>query len=92
MLTTFFESWESRYSELRQFLEEEKYNELADSSHQLKGILGNLSLQKGFTIIKSVQEQAKLENAKKLDKLLSALKKELIAAQDYFLANQDLFK
>lgn len=91
MLTSFFDSWTERFDKIESCLNEEKYDELADSAHQLKGILGNLAVLNGFELLNTIHEEAKLKNPKKLLKLLSSLKKELIRAQEYYEENKNLF-
>ena len=91
MLTSFFDSWIGRFSLLENMLNEEKYDELADGAHQLKGILGNLAIKRGFDLLKSIHEEARLKNPKKLIKLLNSLKMELISAQTFYEENMNLF-
>lgn len=91
MLNSFFDSWITRFESLEHFLNEEKYDELADGAHQMKGILGNLGIRNGFDLLKSIHEEARLKNPKKLVKHLNSLKKELSAAQDYFKESKHLF-
>ncbi|MEA1876144.1 MAG: Hpt domain-containing protein [Bacteroidota bacterium] len=91
MLNSFFDTWTSRFDLLESLLNEEKYDEFADGAHQLKGILGNLAIRKGFDLLKSIHEEARLKNPKKLVKLLASLKKELKSAQNFYGENIDLF-
>jgi len=91
MLSGFFETWTERFDLLDSLLHEEKYDEFADRAHQLKGILGNLAIHKAFDLLKSIHEEARLKNSKKLVKLLAALKKELMRAQLFFEENKTLF-
>ena len=91
MLTSFFDSWIGRFSLLENMLNEEKYDELADGAHQLKGILGNLAIKRGFDLLKSIHEEARLKNPKKLIKLLNSLKMELRSAQTFYEENMNLF-
>jgi HPt (histidine-containing phosphotransfer) domain-containing protein len=91
MLTTFFDSYNDRYNALQQNLQDEKYDDLADGAHQLKGILGNLALNEGFDLLKTIHEQARLGNKAKLESLLKTLDKSIRQANEYFLKSQDLF-
>lgn len=91
MLTSFFDSWTERFDAIENYLNQEKYDELADSAHQLKGILGNLAVNRGFDLLKNIHEAARLKNPKELVKLVNALKNELIKAQEYYKDSKDLF-
>ncbi len=92
MLENFWSTWLVRMDRLEANLNEEKYDDLADGAHQLKGILGNLSMHKGFDLLKTIHLEAKLKNPRKLVKLLDQLKKELIACEAYYREHLDLFK
>ncbi len=92
MIVNFFSTWMVRTNKMEADLNEEKYDDLADGAHQLKGILGNLSIQKGFHLLKTIHEEAKLKNPKKLVKLLSQLKKEITAAEKDYNDNLSLFQ
>ncbi len=91
MLSIFFETWTDRYDLLESLLNEEKYDEFADVTHQIKGILGNLAIKKGFELLESMHLEARLKNPKKLAKLLAALKKELENSHAYYKENISLF-
>jgi len=91
MLTTFFESYKERYDQLEKDLKEEKFDELADGAHQLKGILGNLSIPEGFDLLKTVHSEARLNNSAKLVGLLKKLDKSILKAEKFFNENQEIF-
>lgn len=91
MLTSFFDSYAERFDALQKNLEDENYNDLADGAHQLKGILGNLSIPEGFNLLKTIHEEARLNNSSKLKPLLITLDKSILKAQKYFGENQNLF-
>lgn len=84
MLNNFFESWMDRFEQLESNLNQENYDELADGAHQLKGILGNLAIHRGFDLLKKIHEESRLKNPGKIKKLLDKLKSELLQAQDHF--------
>lgn len=87
MMKSFFSDWESRVNNMDACLNEEKYDELADGAHQLKGILGNLSINKGFELLKSIHTEAKLKNPRQLLKLMKKLRTELERAESFYLEN-----
>jgi len=65
---------------------------VADGAHQLKGILGNLSIPEGFDLLKTIHSEARLNNRRKLEGLLIKLDKSILKAEKFFNDNQDLFK
>ncbi len=92
MLTSFFDTWTERFDAIEASLIEEDYDVLADRAHQLKGILGNLAVEDGFDLLKTIHEEARLKNSKKLNKLLASLKKELQNAQKFYADSKSLFE
>jgi len=91
MLETFFNSMDERLSLMDQQLENEEYDALADSAHQLKGILGNLAIHKGFDLLKLIHSNAKMKKGVNAAKNINLLKNELEKANKFYVKSQDLF-
>jgi HPt (histidine-containing phosphotransfer) domain-containing protein len=91
MLDSYFANWKERQEQLEYHLNHENYDELSDCAHQLKGILGNLSITKGFNLLNLIYSEAKLKNPRRIVTLLNKLKKEIRAAETYYKENHNLF-
>lgn len=91
MLHTFFDGYNERFDTLNSLLKEHEFDALADSAHQMKGIVGNLAFPRVHSTLKSMHEAAKLKESKKMEKLIKQLDQEISAAKDFLEKNMHLF-
>ena len=91
MLNSFFDTYEDRMKQLKASFEQKDFDNLADAAHQMKGILGNLALTQGHSLLKSLHESARLKDEKKINKLISSLEAEIDKARQYLQQNLELF-
>lgn len=91
MLQTFFGDWHKRMNTLHTLLHDRQFDELSDSAHQMKGILGNLAVTRAHTLLKTIHTSARQKDAAKTARLLKSLEKEITAAEKYLADNQDMF-
>jgi len=92
MLDMFFQSSDERLSALGKEFDNRNYDELAEQAHKLKGLVGNLSINKALGILKNLHEAAGLRNDLYIIRLLADLEETISKAKIYFQNNPSLNK
>jgi HPt (histidine-containing phosphotransfer) domain-containing protein len=87
MMDTFYNSSEERLSTMEREFEARNYDELADRAHQLKGIVGNLSIKEALVLLKKLHEEARMKNDKQIKKLLVKLRQSIDKAHQFYLTD-----
>lgn len=90
MLDLFFDTSDNRISVLRNEFENKNYLELADQAHKLKGIVGNLSINKAMGILKSIHTLAGDHKDQGIEDLLLELEATIAEAKAFYIHNPQL--
>jgi len=90
MLDLFFETSRQRLSVLRKDFDDHNYADLAEEAHKLKGLIGNLSITKAFSILKDLHEAANQRNDQRIDILLNELDESILEAKAFYQTNSRL--
>jgi HPt (histidine-containing phosphotransfer) domain-containing protein len=73
MLDLFFQTSDDRIRVLRIEFNRRNFEELAEQSHKLKGLIGNLSITGALPILKDIHTLARQKNESGIEKLLDEL-------------------
>lgn len=87
MLKMFFQSSDERLLALVKEFENRDYKELSEQIHKLKGLVGNLSINKAPKILRDLHEAAAQENDLHILRLLSDLEETISEAKAYYHNN-----
>jgi HPt (histidine-containing phosphotransfer) domain-containing protein len=90
MLELFFESSDDRLSALQAEFNTRNYSEVAEQTHKLKGLVGNLSINKALPILKDLNTMAVEKNDSQIESLLGQLKDSITEARQFFNDNPSL--
>ena len=90
MLDLFFDTSDNRMAVLRHEFENKNYPELADQAHKLKGIVGNLSINKAMSILKALHTMSIDHNDPEIKNLLMELEGTIAEAKSFYLHNPQL--
>ena len=90
MLELFFESSDDRLTALQTEFNTRNYAEVAEQAHKLKGLVGNLSINKALPILKDLNTMAGKKNDPQIERLLDQLKDSIAEARLFFKENPSL--
>jgi len=90
MLDLFFQSSDERLSTLGKEFDNRNYKELAEQAHKLKGLVGNLSINKALIILKKLHQAAGLKNDLLIISLLTELGETITEAKIFYYKNPTL--
>jgi HPt (histidine-containing phosphotransfer) domain-containing protein len=90
MLELFFESSNDRVAALREEFSNKNYEELSEQLHKLKGLVGNLSINKVLEILKELHQHTEQRNDQMIEICLTELEKAILEAKSFFHKNPNL--
>jgi HPt (histidine-containing phosphotransfer) domain-containing protein len=90
MLDMFFQSSGDRLTALRREFLSRNYDELADLVHKLKGIAGNLSINRAVSLLKNLYKAIEVRNDPEIESLLSELEESIAEAKVFYQNNPSL--
>lgn len=86
MLEMFFKTSQERINQMKTELQERKYEELADSAHKMKGVVGNLAIPLTFNQLSDLHKVARLNNQQEAARLIREIEKSVEDAYRFYLA------
>jgi HPt (histidine-containing phosphotransfer) domain-containing protein len=92
MLDLFFKSSNDRLSLIQKGFDNRNYVELAEQAHKLKGLVGNLSINMAFGLLKDLYQSAVNQDDEQIKKLLPEVSKSIAEAKDFFNQNPSLIE
>lgn len=90
MLDLFFQTSDDRIRVLRNEFNHRNYEELAEQSHKLKGLIGNLSITKALPILRDLHASARKKEESRIETLLDELDTVIAEAALFFSQNPRL--
>jgi HPt (histidine-containing phosphotransfer) domain-containing protein len=87
MLELFFESSDGRILAIREEFRNRNYDELSEQFHKLKGLVGNLSINKALGILKELHEQTGRKNDQLIEIKMNELENAILEAKAFFYKN-----
>jgi hypothetical protein len=90
MLDLFFQTSDEKIATLNQAFENRNYSELAEQAHKLKGLVGNLSINKALDILRDLHLVAGIKNDAEIGRLLGLLEEAISEARSFY--QNDPFK
>lgn len=92
MLDMFFKTSDERLSALRMEFNNRNYEGIAEQAHKLKGIVGNLSINQAFCILRDLIKEARLQNDPQIESLLKELDQSIGEARIFYQKNPNLMQ
>ena len=90
MLELFFSTSHDRLNSMQDELSQGNYEELAEQAHKLRGIVGNLSINRAMTALGEIHQMARIHQEKEIRRLLTELELSISEARDFFAINPSL--
>jgi HPt (histidine-containing phosphotransfer) domain-containing protein len=90
MLDHFFNSSDERLAAMRNEFNNQNYTELAELAHKLKGVLGNLSINKSLDPLKDLHTMAGQKNDAQIEILLAEIESTIFEAKIFYQDNPEL--
>lgn len=87
MLDMFFLSSDQRLKDLEKEYGNRNYKELAEQAHKLKGLIGNLSINKALPILWELHNAAEQSIDTQIPRLLTELSEAIEEAKTYYQRN-----
>lgn len=90
MLDMFFQSSDDRLLALNHEFTSHNYEALAEQSHKLKGLVGNLSINQALNVLRDLHDESILKNDAAIARLLGELESIIADAKQFYRQNPTL--